>query len=96
MCAYDRGRLLYKLADLIERDTDYLADLESQDNGKPFSFSKNVDIGLAIKVYRYYAGWCDKIHGEVIPIAGDFLCYTRKEPVGVVGQIIPWNFPLLM
>lgn len=60
------------------------------------SFSRNVDIALAIKVYRYYAGWCDKICGSVVPISGDFMCYTKQEPVGVVGQIIPWNFPLLM
>lgn len=70
--------------------------MESQDSGKPLSFSRGVDLDLAIKCFRYYAGWCDKIHGEVIPIEGDFLCYTRKEPVGVCAQIIPWNFPLLM
>jgi len=96
MSAYDRGQLMFKLADLIEANADFLADLETQDNGKPLSFSRNVDIMIAIKVYRYYAGWCDKITGSVIPISGDFLCYTKQEPVGIVGQIIPWNFPLLM
>lgn len=87
---------MFKLADLMEKNADELADLESQDNGKPLSFSRNVDVALAIKVYRYYAGWADKIQGETIPIGGPFGCYTRKEPVGVVGQVIPWNFPLLM
>lgn len=74
---------MYKLAGLIERDVDKLADLESQDSGKPLGFSRNVDLNLAIKCIRYYAGLADKIHGEVIPIEGDYFCYTKKEPVGV-------------
>jgi aldehyde dehydrogenase (NAD+) len=85
MSAYDRGQLIFKFANLIEEHADELADLESQDNGKPLSFSRNVDITLAIKVYRYYAGWCDKINGSVIPISGDYMCYTKQEPVGIVG-----------
>lgn len=96
MDASDRGRLLYKLADLIERDRAYLASLESLDNGKPYSDSFNVDLDLVIKCYRYYAGWADKVHGKTIPLDGPFMCYTRHEPVGIVGQVIPWNFPLLM
>jgi len=96
MSAADRGRLLYKLADLIEAHADELARLESWDNGKPLSESRNADLPLTIATYRYYAGWADKIQGRTIPIAGSYLCYTRHEPVGVVGQIIPWNFPLLM
>ena len=92
----DRGRLLYKLADAIEADADNLAALETLDNGKPIRDSKAVDVPLTIACYRYYAGWADKIHGKVLPISGDFHAYTRHEPVGVVGQIIPWNFPLLM
>lgn len=76
---------MFKLADLIEKNKDEIAALEALDNGKPVNIARDVDIGLAIKVYRYYAGWCDKIHGSVIPIAGDFLCYTKQEPVGVVG-----------
>jgi aldehyde dehydrogenase (NAD+) len=96
MSQYQRGRLIYKLADLIERDADYISRLETLDNGKPLSFSRNVDVALAIKCYRYYAGWCDKIQGKTIPIEGDHFCYTREEPVGVCAQIIPWNFPLLM
>jgi aldehyde dehydrogenase (NAD+) len=96
MAASERGRLMYKLADLLEKNQDELAALESLDNGKPFGFSKGVDIGLSIKVFRYYAGWADKIHGQTIPIGGPYLCYTKEEPVGVAAQIIPWNFPALM
>ncbi|XP_068703005.1 aldehyde dehydrogenase, mitochondrial-like [Montipora foliosa] len=96
MDASERGRLLNKLADLIERDWAYLASLETLDNGKPFSDSFSIDVKLAIKCYRYYAGWADKVHGKTIPIDGNFLCYTRHEPVGIVGQVIPWNFPLVM
>lgn len=96
MDASERGRLLYKLADAIERDREYLARLETHDNGKPFSDSFNVDLPLTIKCYRYYAGWADKIQGKTIPVDGSYLCMTRHEPVGVCGQIIPWNFPLVM
>ena len=94
--ASERGRLLNKLADLIEQNNDELAALETLDNGKPISDSLNADLPLTIACYRYYAGWADKIHGKTIPINGPYFCYTRHEPVGVVGQIIPWNFPLLM
>lgn len=83
MPANGRGRLLYKLADLIEQNAEELADLEAQDSGKPYSFALAVDVGMAVKVYRYYAGWCDKITGRTIPIEGPFFCYTREEPVGV-------------
>jgi aldehyde dehydrogenase (NAD+) len=96
MNASQRGRLLNRLADLIERDREELAALESLDNGKPYRDALNADLPLTIKCYRYYAGWADKIHGKTIPIEGNYFCYTRHEPVGVVGQIIPWNFPLLM
>src|SRR5207244_3197544 len=92
----ERGRLLNKLADLIEQNQEELAALESLDNGKPLRDARTADLPLTIKCYRYYAGWADKIHGKTIPVEGDFFCYTRHEPVGVVGQIIPWNFPLLM
>jgi aldehyde dehydrogenase (NAD+) len=94
--ASERGRILNKLADLIEDHQEELAALESLDNGKPYSVALTADLPLVIKCYRYYAGWADKNHGKTIPIEGDFFCYTRHEPVGVVGQIIPWNFPLLM
>ncbi|CAH1134378.1 unnamed protein product [Ceutorhynchus assimilis] len=96
MDASDRGRLLYKLADLIERDASYIASLETLDNGKPFTHSYPVDVAGAIKTFRYMAGWADKDHGKTIPIDGNYHAYTRHEPVGVCGQITPWNFPLLM
>jgi aldehyde dehydrogenase (NAD+) len=96
MSASNRGRLINKLADLIEEHADELAQLESLDNGKPYHVAKAADLPLTISCYRYYAGWADKIEGKTIPIDGPYFCYTRHEPVGVVGQIIPWNFPLLM
>jgi aldehyde dehydrogenase (NAD+) len=94
--ASERGRLIHRLADLIEENTDELAGLESLDNGKPVSVAKAVDVAATVACYRYFAGWADKVQGKTIPIDGDFFCYTRHEPVGVVGQIIPWNFPMLM
>ena len=94
--AAERGRLLNRLAGLIEQNADELALLESLDNGKPYQVAKAADLPLTVACYRYYAGWADKVQGKTIPIAGDYFCYTRHEPVGVVGQIIPWNFPLLM
>ena len=96
MDARDRGHLLLKLADLLEEILDELAALETLDNGKPVKDSRAADLPLAIDCIRYYAGWADKIQGETIPIRGEYFCYTRREPVGVVGQIIPWNFPALM
>jgi len=96
MPASERGRLLNRLADLIETNADELARLESLDNGKPFSIAKAVDVAATVGCFRYFAGWSDKIHGKTIPVDGDYFCYTRHEPVGVVGQIIPWNFPMLM
>jgi aldehyde dehydrogenase (NAD+) len=96
MAASERGRLMYKLADLMEKHQDELAALEALDNGKPVSFAKAADIALCIKTYRYYAGWADKIHGQTISIGGPYQCYTKEEPVGVAAQIIPWNFPALM
>jgi aldehyde dehydrogenase (NAD+) len=96
MSAAERGRRINKLADLMEQNLPELAALESLDNGKPLRDSLNADLPLSIKAYRYYAGWCDKTHGKTIPVEGEYFCYTKHEPVGVVGQIIPWNFPLLM
>ncbi|MCA9083561.1 MAG: aldehyde dehydrogenase family protein [Planctomycetaceae bacterium] len=96
MDARDRGRLLLKLADLMEENLDELAALETLDNGKPINDSRSADLPLAIDCLRYYAGWADKIHGDTIPVRGDYFCYTRREPIGVCGQIIPWNFPILM
>ncbi|XP_062873591.1 aldehyde dehydrogenase, mitochondrial-like [Trichomycterus rosablanca] len=96
MDASHRGMLLHRLADCIERDSAYLAELETLDNGKPYAVSYTVDLPMVVKVLRYYAGWADKWEGKTIPIDGDYFCYTRHEPIGVCGQIIPWNFPLLM
>ncbi len=96
MSAAERGKLLYKLADLMEKNADDLARLESLDNGKPYTIAKAADVALSIACYRYFAGWADKVQGKTIPAAGDYFVYTRHEPVGVVGQVIPWNFPLLM
>jgi len=96
MDARDRGKLMFKLADLIESRIDELAELETLDNGKPLKESRHGDLPLVIDCLRYYAGWADKIHGRTIPIRGDYFCYTKREPVGVAGQIIPWNFPMLM
>jgi len=95
--SYQREQLLNKLADLIEKNADELAQLETLDNGKPINESKAVDIPASIQHFRYYAGWATKIHGETLPVSvGNFHAYTLREPIGVVGQIIPWNFPLLM
>ncbi|TFJ85075.1 hypothetical protein NSK_003499 [Nannochloropsis salina CCMP1776] len=96
MSGRERGKILYRLADLMEAHKEELAVLETLDNGKPLSLSRNSDVPLAIDHYRYFAGWADKIHGQTIPVDGPFFAYTLREPVGVVGQIIPWNFPLLM
>jgi len=91
-----RARLLNKLADLVEKNKEELAHLESLNNGKPYSVSLSDDVNLAIMQYRYFAGWADKLQGVQIPHDSNFLSYTRHEPVGVCGQIIPWNFPLVM
>ncbi len=96
MDARDRGRLMHRLADLIEEEIDELSALESLDNGKPVKDARSADLPLVIDCLRYYAGFADKIHGSTIPVRGNYFTYTRKEPVGVVGQIIPWNFPMLM
>ena len=96
MDARDRGRLLYKLAEALEDNFDELAALEVLDNGKPIGEARGGDLPLVIDCIRYYAGWADKIHGDTVPVRGNFFTYTRREPVGVCGQIIPWNFPMLM
>ncbi|GFF22791.1 aldehyde dehydrogenase [Aspergillus udagawae] len=91
----ERGRLLTRLADLLERDMDTIAAIEALDNGKAFQFAKG-DVTLSANCIRYYGGWADKIVGQTIDTDPGSLTYTRHEPVGVCGQIIPWNFPLLM
>src|SRR4051794_18201496 len=95
--AAERGKLIQRLSQLIAENADELAELESLDNGKPVTLAKIVDVGATVAHYEYFAGWPTKIEGDVIPVrAPNTLCYTCKEPVGVCGQIIPWNFPLLM
>jgi acyl-CoA reductase-like NAD-dependent aldehyde dehydrogenase len=96
MAARDRGRLLYKLAQLISENAKELAALESQDNGKPLKESLYIDLPDVVDHFEYFAGWPAKIVGETIPVPGNFLNYTLREPVGVCGQIIPWNYPLSM
>jgi phenylacetaldehyde dehydrogenase len=94
-----RGKLIWKLADLIEQHAEEFAQLESLDNGKPLAIARIADIPGTIDLFRYMAGWATKIEGNTIPISAHgakFLAYTLREPVGVVGQIIPWNFPLMM
>jgi len=95
-----RRDIMLKLADLMEQHADQLAEVESMDNGKPVWVARNADLALCIDCYRYFAGWADKgAQGKTIPLSmgtKDMLCYTQHEPVGAVGQIIPWNFPLLM
>jgi phenylacetaldehyde dehydrogenase len=98
MSPSDRGKLLWKLADLVEQHSEELAEIESIDNGKPVAVARMADVPLAVDMFRYMAGWATKITGSTIPLSfpGEYLSYTLREPVGVVGQIIPWNFPLLM
>src|SRR5271168_2224859 len=102
MSASERGRLIWKLADLLEQHTEEFGYIESLDNGKPLNIAKAADVPLAVDLFRYMAGWATKIEGNTIPLSvpytpgAKYLAYTLREPVGVVGQIIPWNFPLLM
>ncbi|TFY72343.1 hypothetical protein EVG20_g652 [Dentipellis fragilis] len=92
----ERGKLLMKLADLLEENQDEFAAIEALDNGKTFSWAKAADLGMSIGTFRYFGGWAGKSHGKVIETTEDKLAYTRHEPIGVCGQIIPWNFPLMM
>ena len=96
MSAADRGRVVWTLGDLVEKNIDELAELETLDNGKPIFESRYVDMPMVADVFHYYAGWASKIHGETVPVRGPFLNYTLREPVGVVAAITAWNFPLLL
>jgi aldehyde dehydrogenase (NAD+) len=96
LSASERGRLLWKLADLVETNVDELAELETLDNGKPIFESRHVDMPMVVDVLRYYAGLASKIHGETLNTYETAFTYTLREPVGVVGLIVPWNFPLLL
>src|SRR3954467_13348769 len=96
LSASERGRLIWMLADLVEKNIEELAELETLDNGKPIFESRYVDLPMVIDVLRYYAGCATKIHGETVNTLESVFTYTLREPVGVVGLIIPWNFPLLL
>jgi phenylacetaldehyde dehydrogenase len=90
-----RGQIIWRLADLLEKHADEFAELEALDNGKPLSVARTADVPLAVDLFRYMAGWATKIEGNTIPLSvPGMLAYTLLEPVGVVGQIIPWNFPV--
>ena len=98
----DRAKIIWRIGDLITKYADELAELESLDNGKPIGVARAADVPLAADIFQYMAGWCTKIEGKAIPLSVlytpgvNYHSYTRPEPIGVVGQIIPWNFPLLM
>jgi aldehyde dehydrogenase (NAD+) len=96
MSVSDRGRILWKIGDLIDKHNEEFGTLETLDNGKPIFESRCVDMPMVAEVFRYYAGWATKIHGETAPVKGPFLHYTLREPLGVVAAIVPWNFPLLL
>ncbi|KAK9675554.1 hypothetical protein RND81_11G014800 [Saponaria officinalis] len=96
MTAYERLKILLKFADLVEKHNDVIAALETWDSGKPFEQSAKIEVPMFVHVFRYYAGWADKIHGLTVPADGPYQVQTLHEPIGVAGQIIPWNFPLLM
>ncbi|KAE8805142.1 mitochondrial aldehyde dehydrogenase ALDH2 [Hordeum vulgare] len=96
MTAYERSRILLRFADLIEKHNDEIAALETWDNGKPYEQAAHIEVPMLARLMRYYAGWTDKIHGLIVPADGPHHVQVLHEPIGVVGQIIPWNFPLLM
>ncbi|MGZ6950139.1 MAG: aldehyde dehydrogenase family protein, partial [Ilumatobacteraceae bacterium] len=95
MAAAERGRLLLKLADTIEAHGEELAQLESLDTGHPISDARKLDVPRTAGCFRYFGGMADKLQGDVIPVEPGFLNYVQREPLGVVGQIVPWNFPLM-
>lgn len=98
MTPSERGQILWRVADLIERDADAIAELETLDNGKPLHLSRDDDLPMTVDHFRYFAGWATKLEGQTIPVSAgrDYFNYTIREPVGVVGQIIPWNYPVMM
>ena len=96
MSARERGRLVSRLADRLTERLDEVARLETLHNGKPISESRNIEVPAAAECFEYYAGWADKVMGETIPVKGNHLTYTLREPIGVVAAIVPWNFPLLL
>ncbi|XP_057419267.1 benzaldehyde dehydrogenase, mitochondrial-like [Lotus japonicus] len=96
MTAYERSRILLRFADLVEKHNDEIAALETWNNGKPYEQAAKAEVPMLVRLFRYYAGWADKIHGLTVPADGNYHVQTLHEPIGVAGQIIPWNFPLIM
>src|SRR5919109_1191442 len=96
LSARERGRLVWKIGEKLLERADEIARLETLHNGKPIFESRQIEIPAAAECFQYYAGWADKIHGGTIPVKGNYLTYTLREPVGVVAAIVPWNFPLLL
>jgi aldehyde dehydrogenase (NAD+) len=96
LSARERGRLIWKIGEKLMEKADEIARLETLHNGKPIFESRQIEVPAAAECFQYYAGWADKIHGETIPVKGNFLTYTLREPVGVIAAIVPWNFPLLL
>jgi aldehyde dehydrogenase (NAD+) len=94
--AAERGQLLWKLGDLCEKNAHILATVDAWDNGKPYQQAMDEDVAETISVFRYYAGWADKVYGQTIETSNLKLAYTKHEPLGVCGQIIPWNFPVMV
>ncbi len=96
LSARERGRIVWKIGEKLMEKADEIARLETLHNGKPIFESRQIEVPAAAECFQYFAGWADKIHGETIPVKGNFLTYTLREPVGVVAAIVPWNFPLLL
>ncbi|XP_022637348.1 aldehyde dehydrogenase family 2 member B7, mitochondrial-like isoform X2 [Vigna radiata var. radiata] len=96
MTAYERSRIILRCADILEKHNDEVAAIETWDNGKPYEQAAKVEIPMVVRLFRYYAGWADKIHGLTVPADGPYHVQTLHEPIGVAGQIVPWNFPLLI
>ena len=96
LSARERGRLVYKLGERLTEQIDEISRLETLHNGKPITESRHIEIPAAAECLQYFAGWADKVHGDTIPVKGNALVYTLREPVGVVAAIVPWNFPLLI
>src|SRR5882672_8067697 len=96
LSARERGKLVWKIGEKLMERADEIARLETLHNGKPIFESRQIEVPAAAECFQYYAGWADKIHGETVPVKGNYLTYTLREPVGVVAAIVPWNFPLLL
>jgi aldehyde dehydrogenase (NAD+) len=96
LSARERGRILWRLGELLQARADELARLETLHNGKPIFESRQIEVPASAECFQYYAGWADKVHGETVPVKGNYLAYTLREPVGVIAAIVPWNFPLML